>query len=48
MIEYKNPINKTKKWGTIKTMLLYLGYVQEDYKPEIQIDMTVTELLRKL
>jgi hypothetical protein len=47
MLEYKIPLKKTKYWGTIKTMLLFLGYVKEDYKTDIPVDNNMAEKLRK-
>ena len=35
-------------WPVIKTCLLYLGYVEEDFEINIPIDMEVAKLLRVL
>jgi hypothetical protein len=48
MLEYKISTKKVKYWGTIKTVLLYLGYVKEDYKPEVPIDDKVANIVREL
>lgn len=35
-------------WPVIKTCLLYLGYVEEDFEINIPIDMEVAKILREL
>jgi|TARA_B100000287_G_scaffold186421_1_gene176277 hypothetical protein len=35
-------------WPVLKTMLIYMGHVEEDWRPSIPIDMTVAEILREL
>lgn len=35
-------------WPVLKTMLIYMGHVEEDWRPNIPIDMTVAEILREL
>ena len=35
-------------WAVIKTCLLYLGYVEEDFEINIPIDMEVAKILREL
>ena len=35
-------------WPVVKTCLMYLGYVEEDFEINIPIDMEVARLLREL
>ena len=35
-------------WPVVKTCLMYLGYVEEDFEINIPIDMEVAKLLREL
>lgn len=46
MLEFK--IKDNNYWSSIKTMLLYLGYIEEGWKTEIQIDEKLAERLRDL
>ena len=46
MLEFK--IKEEKHWTSIKTLLLYLGYVEDSWKPEIKIDKVLVERLRDL
>ena len=46
MLEFK--IKEDKHWTSIKTLLLYLGYVEDSWKPEIKIDKVLVERLRDL
>lgn len=46
MLEFK--IKEELYWSSIKTMMLYLGLVKEDWKPEVPIDEILVERLREL
>ena len=46
MLEFK--IKEDSYWSSIKTMLLYLGYVTEDFKTDIPIDDRLVDRLREL
>ena len=35
-------------WPVLKTMLIYMGHVEEDWRPKIPIDMNVANILRDL
>jgi len=35
-------------WPVLKTMLIYMQLVQEDWRPEITVDMEVAKVLREL
>ena len=44
---YEN-IKDDKYWASIKTMLLYLGYIDEKFEVEISIDDALARRLREL
>lgn len=46
MLEFK--IKEETYWTSIKTMLLYLGYVEESFKSHISIDEKLVQRLREL
>ena len=46
MLEFK--IKDRNYWSSIKTMLLYLGYVDESFKLDSVIDLTLASRLREL
>ena len=46
MLEFK--IKNVNYWSSIKTMLLYLEYIEEGWKTEIPIDLNLAERLRDL
>jgi len=46
MLEFK--IREPRYWCSIKTMLLYLGYIEETWKPEIPLENELVERLRGL
>jgi len=46
MLEFK--IKNENYWSSIKTMLLYLGYIEENWKTDIPIDEKLAERLRDL
>ena len=46
MLEFK--IKNVNYWSSIKTMLLYLEYIEEGWKIEIPIDENLVERLRDL
>jgi hypothetical protein len=46
MLEFK--IREPRYWCSIKTMLLYLGYIEETWKPEIPLENALVERLRDL
>jgi len=46
MLEFK--IKDDNYWSSIKTMLLYLEYIEEGWKIEIPIDENLVERLRDL
>ncbi len=45
MLEYKL---EKEFWPTLKTCLLYLGYIDEDWNQEIPLDEEVTKRMREL
>lgn len=46
MLEFK--INEDSYWTSIKTMLLYLGYIKENWNTDIPIDDLLAQRLREL
>lgn len=46
MLEFK--IKEESYWPSIKTMLLYLGYIQESWETTIPIDDLLAQRLREL
>ena len=46
MLKFK--IKDQKYWSSIKTMLIYLGYVEEGFEVEVPIDETLATTLRKV
>ena len=46
MLKFK--INEDSYWSSIKTMLLYLGYIGEDWETDIPIDDVLAQRLRDL
>ena len=46
MLQFK--INEDSYWSSIKTMLLYLGYIGEDWETDIPIDDVLAQRLREL
>ena len=46
MLEFK--IKDKAYWTSIKTMLLFLGYVEEGWKTDIPLDLNLAERLREL
>ena len=46
MLKFK--IKDKEYWSSIKTMLLYLGYVEEGFEVEVPIDETLATTLRKV
>jgi len=46
MLEFK--IKDDNYWTSIKTMLLYLGYVENSWKTDIDIDLNLAQRLREL
>jgi hypothetical protein len=46
MLDFK--IKEEEHWSSIKTLLLYLGYVDEKWKPQIKIDKELVQRLRDL
>ena len=46
MLEFK--IKDKSYWTSIKTMLLYLGYVSEDWETDISLDLKLADRLREL
>ena len=46
MLEFK--IKDDRYWTSIKTMLLYLGYIKESWKTDIKIDEALASRLREL
>jgi len=46
MLDFK--IKEKTYWSSIKTMLLYLGYVEENWKVDISIDEKLAQRLREL
>jgi len=45
MLEYKL---EKEFWPTLKTCLLYLGYINEDWNQEVPLDEEVTKRMREL
>ena len=45
MLEYKI---EEEFWPVLKTCLLYLGYIEEDWRQEIPLDQEVVNRLREL
>lgn len=46
MLRFK--IKDKKYWTSIKTMLLYLGYVENTWEPDIELDSSLAQRLREL
>ena len=46
MLKFK--IKDKEYWSSIKTMLLYLGYVEEGFEVEVPIDETLATTLREV
>ena len=46
MLNFK--IKEDSYWPSVKTMLLYLGYIDESWNPEINVDLQLAERLRDL
>ena len=46
MLEFK--IKDQTYWSSIKTMLLYLGYVSDEWRPEVDVDLTLAQRLNDL
>ncbi len=46
MMKFK--VKEKTYWQSIKTMLLYLGYVQESWETDIPIDEKLAQRLREL
>ena len=46
MLQFK--IKDKSYWTSIKTMLLYLGYVSEDWETDISLDLKLADRLREL
>ena len=46
MLDFK--IKDEDHWSSIKTMLLYLGYIDEQWNTEINIDLELADRLREL
>ena len=46
MLDFK--IKDDRYWTSIKTMLLYLGYIKESWKTDIKIDEPLASRLREL
>ena len=46
MLKFK--IKDQEYWSSIKTMLIYLGYVEEGFEVEVPIDETLATTLRKV
>jgi hypothetical protein len=46
MLKFK--IKDKEYWSSIKTMLLYLGYVEEGFEVEVPIDETLATTLRQV
>ena len=46
MLKFK--IKEDAYWPSVKTMLLYLGYIDEKWNPEINIDLELADRLREL
>jgi len=46
MLEFK--IKSDSYWSSIRTMLLYLGYVENTWKKDIPLDVALTKRLKEL
>lgn len=46
MLEFK--IKNEKYWETIKTLLIYLEYVEEGWRSDIKVDLSLASKLREL
>ncbi len=46
MLKFK--IKEDRYWSSIKTLLLYLDYITQDFEPELPIDDVVAQRLREL
>jgi hypothetical protein len=46
MLEFK--IKSDSYWSSIRTMLLYLGYVENTWKRDIPLDVALTKRLKEL
>lgn len=46
MLDFK--IKEKTYWSSIKTMLLYLGYIEENWRVEVSIDEKLAQRLREL
>lgn len=46
MLEFK--LKDEKYWISVKTMLLYLGYINESWSPEMPLDDALVQRLRDL
>ena len=46
MLEFK--LKDEKYWMSVKTMLLYLGYIDESWSPEMPLDDALVQRLRDL
>jgi hypothetical protein len=46
MLEFK--LKDEKYWISVKTMLLYLGYIDESWSPEMPLDDALVQRLRDL
>lgn len=46
MLEFK--IKEQRYWCSIKTMLLYLGYIEETWRPELPLEDELVDRLRDL
>ena len=44
----KFKIKEDSYWPSVKTMLLYLGYIDENWNPDIRVDLELAERLRDL
>ena len=46
MMKFK--IKEDRYWSSIKTLLLYLDYITQDFMPELPIDDVIAQRLREL
>jgi hypothetical protein len=46
MLRFK--IKEDRYWSSIKTLLLYLDYITQDFEPELPIDDVIAQRLREL
>ena len=46
MLKFK--IKDDSYWTSIKTMLLYLGYVENNWEPDVELDLSLAQRLREL